>query len=178
MRSRNAGSDPKIRAGREPGVLKKREGGSADALLGLLKKKFESVGLTAELGSTSESGSGRKMSEVLLEFIEPYLHYAQTGEILDRLVTTAVLAWNASLLPEEKRAEFLDEAGRAVFAEDGRQAADDFRSAMCDLVKRKQRLFSKDERIVVNYEFRTEHGRDKLVVASVRGASRDSKEPD
>ena len=118
------------------------------------------------------------MSEVLLAFIEPHLRHAETEEVLDGLVSTAALAWNASLLPEDKREEFLDEAGQAILAEAGKQAADDFRPIMRDLIRRKQRLFPKDERVVVSYELRKVRGRDKLVVASVRGVSSDSKESD
>lgn len=178
MRNQNKDSDPGVQADGERAASKKLKDLSADALLSLLKKKLKSVGLTDEPGRTSESGPGRKMSEVLLAFIEPYLHYAETGEKLDRLITTAAVAWNASLLPEDKREEFLDEAGRVVLAEAGKRAADDFRSIMRDLMKRKQRLFPRDERVVVKYELRSARGRDQLVVASAHGVARDSKEHD
>ncbi|GEM_PF-968911 len=178
MRNRDTGNDPRIRAGEEPEAFGGLKGLSADAVLSLLKKKLKSVGLTGEPGSTSESGPGRRMSEVLLAFIKPYLHYAENGEMLDGLVTTAVVAWNASLLPEDKREEFLDEAGRAVLAEAGKQAADDLKPIMRDLIERKQRHFPGDERVVVTYELRKVRGRDELVVASARGVSRDSKESD
>jgi hypothetical protein len=118
------------------------------------------------------------MSEVLLQLIEPYLHYARTGEMLDQLVSTAVLAWNTSLLPEDKRAEFLDEAGPVICGVSDERAVDDFKSAMHELINRKQLLFSEDDRVVVSYEFRTVQGKDQLVVASVRSVSRDSKESD
>jgi len=178
MRNRDAGSDPKIRTGEEPGALKERESRTSDALRKLLKKKFETVGSAAEQETTGESGPGRKMSEVLLAFIEPYLYLAENREMLDRLVATAAAAWNASLLPEDKREGFLDEAGRIMLAEAGKQSADDFRPIMRDLIARKQRLFSRDERVVVKYELRRVGGRDQLVVGSARGDARDSKESD
>ena len=175
MRNRNAGSDPKIRTGEEPEARKERESRTSDALRKLLKKKFETVGSAAEQETTGESGPGRKMSEVLLAFIEPYLYLAENREMLDRLVATAAAA---SLLPEDKREGFLGEAGRIILAEAGKQAADDFRPIMRDLIARKQRLFSRDERVVVQYELRRVGGRDQLVVASARGDARDSKESD
>jgi len=178
MRNQNTGSDRGIRPGRETDAFKKLKGLSDDVVLNLLKKKLKSVGLTGEPGSASESGPGRKLSEVLLAFIEPHLRHAETEEVLDGLVSTAALAWNASLLPEDKREEFLDEAGQAILTEAGKQAADDFRPIMRDLIKRKQRLFPKDERVVVSYELRKVHGRDQLVVASVRSVSCDIKESD
>lgn len=178
MRNQNTGSDRGIRPGGETEAFKKLKGLPDDAVLNLLKKKLKSVGLTGEPGSASESGPGRKMSEVLLAFIEPYLYLAENREMLDRLVATAAAAWNASLLPEDKREGFLDEAGRIMLAEAGKQSADDFRPIMRDLIARKQRLFSRDERVVVKYELRRVGGRDQLVVGSARGDARDSKESD
>lgn len=44
-----------------------------------------------------------KMSEVLLEFVEPYKQFAQTEEAYRKMLTLAVVAWNASFLPEVER---------------------------------------------------------------------------
>jgi len=176
MRNRNAGSDSKIRTGEDPGTLPERESRTSDALRKLLNRKFETVGSAAEQETTGESGPGRKMSEVLLAFVDPYLYLAGNRKMLDRLLATAAAAWNASLLPVDEREGFLDEAGRIILAEAGKQAADDFRPIMRDLIARKQRLFPGDERVVVEYEVRRVGGRDQLVVASARGEARDSKD--
>jgi hypothetical protein len=146
--------------------------------LRVLKRKLESVGAVVEQGTSGESEPGRKMSEVLVAFIEPYLGDAPTRAMKERLVSTAVMAWNASLMPEDERTEFLDEAARAVLAGSGKQAMDEFMSVVRDLIERKQRLFSGDERIVVSYQFRAVRGGTQLAVASARDVSRDTKEPD
>lgn len=156
------------------GKPKTQAGRAAEEVRRLLQKKLHSVGLDAGRGGNRESGSGRKMSEVLLQLIEPHLRHVRTRELLDQLVSTAVLAWNTSLLPEDKRAEFLDEAGPLICGASDRKAVHEFKSAMHELINRKLRFFSEDERVVVSYEFRTVNGKDKLVVASLRGASGDS----
>lgn len=49
-----------------------------------------------------------KMSEVLLEFIEPYSQYWKTKEELNKLLGVAVIAWNAALLPGNERKEIIE----------------------------------------------------------------------
>jgi hypothetical protein len=47
--------------------------------------------------------SGRvKMSEVLEDFVEPYMDLADTEEAFHKLLTLAIMAWNASFLSEEE----------------------------------------------------------------------------
>jgi hypothetical protein len=50
-----------------------------------------------------------KMSAVLEAFVEPYLELADTENGQQVLFHLAVLAWNASLLPEEKRQAMMDD---------------------------------------------------------------------
>jgi hypothetical protein len=46
-----------------------------------------------------------KMSEVLEAFVEPYIGFADTQEDHRKLLTLAITAWNAALLPEEEQKE-------------------------------------------------------------------------
>ena len=48
---------------------------------------------------------GIKMSEVIENFIEPYMDLANTEENLRKLLTLAGLAWNTALFPKEERAK-------------------------------------------------------------------------
>ncbi len=43
------------------------------------------------------------MSEVLLDFIEPYRSFADTDEAVEKLVIIGITAWNVSMLPEDER---------------------------------------------------------------------------
>jgi len=44
-----------------------------------------------------------KMSQVVIDFIEPYAEYAETYEAYQKLVMVAIVAWNTTLLPEKKQ---------------------------------------------------------------------------
>jgi hypothetical protein len=45
-----------------------------------------------------------KMSEILLRFVEPYMELVTTDEALEKLLTVAIVAWNAAMLPPNERA--------------------------------------------------------------------------
>jgi hypothetical protein len=49
------------------------------------------------------------MSEVIIDFIEPYLEYADTYESHKKLITLALVAWNAALLPKDEQKAMLEE---------------------------------------------------------------------
>jgi hypothetical protein len=116
----------------------------------------------------------RKMSEVLLELVEPYRSEADSGEKLEQLIATAVVAWNAGLLPEARRERFLRDAGRDVCGSDRKSGAL-LVAAVRELLDRRQRLFPRDERFIVNYQLTTTHGKDRLEVATLSGAKLDLK---
>lgn len=90
--------------------------------------------------------SREKMSEVLLEFIEPYMGFAKTDEDHKKLIDLAVVAWNASLLPEsEKKLEEL--FGRLSLPDPER-----LRSFVQSMMERKKRYFSDNKRFIMTYE--------------------------
>jgi hypothetical protein len=83
-----------------------------------------------------------KMSEVLMEFIEPF--FALADESYRRaFLTMAVTAWNGSLLPAEKRGEvkFGDSKGGDWLGE-----------LMAVLVARKQEVYADNNWMVTDYE--------------------------
>jgi len=54
------------------------------------------------------------MSEVLLEFVESYSRYWRTKEDLNKLLSVAVIAWNAALLAGNERKEIIENALKAA----------------------------------------------------------------
>ena len=114
----------------------------------------------------------RKLSEVLLELVEPYLPEADSDEKLEQLITTAVIAWNACLLPADERDGLVRKAGREVGGFD-KESTDLFMAALRELIIRKQRLFPTDKRFVVNHRVVTIRGKHSLQVASLPDVNRD-----
>ena len=49
-----------------------------------------------------------KMSVVIESFVEPYLEMVEEDEAVKRLITLAIVAWNAALLPLEAQATMFD----------------------------------------------------------------------
>jgi hypothetical protein len=110
-----------------------------------------------------ETENGVKMSEVLERFIQPYMYLAETEADMAKLVGLAVVAWNASLMPEKKRSELINGTVGAL----PREAQADVRQSIADLIERKKRHFAKIRRIVVDYESKETAGEFHLAVASV-----------
>jgi hypothetical protein len=71
--------------------------------------------------------SGEKMSEVLEEFIEPYVESATTPEAYDKLIALAIIAWNAALLEETERQNLITRSIEAIRATAGKEWKKDLR---------------------------------------------------
>jgi len=89
-----------------------------------------------------------KMSEVLLDFIEPYKEFADTTEAMHRLITTALVAWNTALLPEAEQAESLEQISKALPAE----TVEDFYAIVGAMIERKNKFFADYTRLILDYE--------------------------
>jgi len=88
------------------------------------------------------------MSEVLLDFIEPYTEEAQSEDEFRSLITMGLVAWNTALLPEEIREQTLDR----LIDEAVRDGADDFRQVIHEMIERKQRWFAQIKRLMLKYD--------------------------
>ena len=84
--------------------------------LARLQKKSKHV-LVQKLSSLTGQGfalrkptDSVKMSVILEAFVEPYMDHVETLQSYRTLLTTAMVAWNLSLLPEEQRPAKLEDA--------------------------------------------------------------------
>lgn len=99
------------------------------------------------------------MSEVLLEFAEPYLDYDGGLESFRGGVGAAATAWNLSLLAREERGKFLDDMFRGRFPDIGADAREAMIVFIRELVLRKEMYYPDDTRFIVGYEaIETEDG--------------------
>jgi len=108
---------------------------------------------------------GIKMSEVMENFIEPYMDLANTEENLRKLLTLAGLAWNTALFPKEERAKMLDD-GLGTLPPEARAG---LKALVEEMIKRKDQHFSEIRRAVVDFEVRTTKNGFYLSVASSPG---------
>jgi len=98
-------------------------------------------------------GSPLKMSEVLNDFLEPYLDEVNSTAQVRVLISIAVFAWNIALFDDaDKRASSIEEAvERAVPAGQGPRAEGIFRGFLASLIERKRRHFAHVARPICNF---------------------------
>ncbi|MEM9927467.1 MAG: hypothetical protein AAF915_27645 [Cyanobacteria bacterium P01_D01_bin.50] len=95
-----------------------------------------------------------KMSDILNEFIEPYLGAVNNISDYKSLVMMSVIAWNASLLPIDKQEEVLESMTSELFANAPAEVENDMRSIINELITRKNKYFSSIKRFIFDYTAR------------------------
>lgn len=103
-----------------------------------------------------------RLSEALGQLIEPYSHEADSLDSFKALVALGALAWNFALLPEVERDKYLSDGMRGLDVPDSKM----LRNLMQDLIRRAQRLFPNDRRMIVHYEVTLTPAGYHLMVAS------------
>jgi len=93
-----------------------------------------------------------KMSDVLKEFVEPFRDLVNGKEALSKLLTLAVLAWNAAILPEDQGQAMIDEMLGSALAKASREDRAQAREIVEMLVRRKQEHFAANQRMIVSFE--------------------------
>jgi hypothetical protein len=101
--------------------------------------------------ATFQMNEGEKMSEVLEDFVEPYLEHADTLDAYRKLIGIAVIAWNAALLQGAEREKVLEDAYRRLIPAADKQARADFQSIVEEMILRKERYFADNRRGILNY---------------------------
>jgi hypothetical protein len=92
-----------------------------------------------------------KMSEVLLEFIEPFEDLTTTSEAYRKLIALAVIAWNAALLKGADRQNLIVESTKTILAMAGEEWRQDLNNILAMLVERKERYFAHNKRFIIDY---------------------------
>ena len=111
-----------------------------------LKSKLISTGLVgAGTCINWDTTRQEKMSEVLLNFVEPFTAAADSNEEFQKIVLVGILAWNIALLPKELRQESLDSMIAKAVPPD---AAADFQKIIDEMMARKQRCFAENRRFI------------------------------
>jgi hypothetical protein len=107
-----------------------------------------------------------RMSDVLDDFVSPYADSAATKEEFETLLTLAITAWNAALLPEAERSQMLEEVlgkGLPGFPKSLRK---DLRAFVDELIIRKLTHFAANRRAIVDFTLQETRAGYHLSVAS------------
>jgi hypothetical protein len=84
-----------------------------------------------------------KMSEVVLEFLEPYKGLWDTAESLRKLLSLATVAWNGCLMAPEERDSFLHKMRRLI--------PDGLQPLLAELMVRKVTHFHQHDRYILDF---------------------------
>lgn len=120
-----------------------------DLLDGLRKKVKQGPFREYEIVRSDEKV---KMSVVLGDFIEPYVKHTDSEESYRKLITLAIMAWNASFLPETEQQEMI----KKVFDEGIPTSTKELKKGLSDIVNqliaRKKAYFSQYKRHIIDFE--------------------------
>ncbi len=132
-----------------------------------LKRQLRESGLFKEHEIAFQPSEGTKLSAVLLDFIEPHKKAATTTAAYQKLITLAVVAWNAAILTGTERKELIDITIKAIVTSAGEEWRKDAENTIAMLVRRKERYFADDKRLIVDYRLTETKKEYRLSVASV-----------
>jgi hypothetical protein len=103
------------------------------------------------------------ISDAISNIIAPYRDTAPDYQAFNKLVMVACTAWNASILPAEKREEMLTDMRKTM---PDQQSREDFTEIIKDLMKRKKKLSPNVDRMIVEFKV-TDRGDDfHIAIAS------------
>ena len=103
------------------------------------------------------------VSDAISEIIKPYRDAAQDYQSFHKLVTVACAAWNATILPAKKRESMLADMRKQM---PDQQSREDFTAIIKELMKRKNRLYPKVNRIIVEFKVTNRKNDFHIAVAS------------
>jgi hypothetical protein len=89
--------------------------------------------------------AGPKVSEVLMEFAEPWLDEARNDDQRRTVIGMAILAWNMAAIPEPERWDGVS----PEFTESLREPA---KAILEEMIARKLAMYSKENRSLLDYE--------------------------
>ncbi|WP_017293934.1 hypothetical protein [Geminocystis herdmanii] len=107
-----------------------------------------------------------KMSKVLEKFMSPYLYLTNDLSSKTKLFTIGVVAWNASLYPEEEREDITDLLFSQEVIGDDVNIKQELTDIVQQLIDRKLTYFPEDKRLIIDFDLQKFGDSDRLFVTS------------
>jgi hypothetical protein len=104
------------------------------------------------------------MSDAVSQLIEPYKKEVPDYSGFSKLVSLACIAWNTSILPQEKQGEALDKM--VAILPGTHETRLEMLGLMMELVNRKKKLFPDVFRMIVEFKVTDQGGNFHIAVAS------------
>jgi hypothetical protein len=145
-------------------ATRKKRRSQATSNLKALKKQVEAdphfQAVKVVEGLTEE-----KMSAVVLNFIAPYSELATSKAAYEKLVSLALVSWNASLMEGLERQAFIDKARQTILSSAGAGWAKELDQLLTSLIQRKARYFADNKRMII--DFRVSETKDEFRLAII-----------
>jgi hypothetical protein len=104
---------------------------------------------SASLGSIQVMPPGaEKMSEVILDFLEPWSQQCRTDADLEKLLPVALVAWNAAIASGSARDELIGSTLETI----PREAQQDYLNIVGEMIRHKERYFAANRRLIIDYQ--------------------------
>jgi hypothetical protein len=116
-------------------------------LLAPLKTRLTQQGLLSDRQVVLQPSREIKMSAVLLDFIAPYAEQWETEEELRKLLSLAVVAWNAALVSGSHRRAFIESVLEVVPP----RVHQEMRALLEEMIRRKEHHFASHQRMIVDF---------------------------
>lgn len=144
---------------------KRKPANSAKKAHPKLYQQVEALGFGSRVISTRGT---RKLSEVIMEFAQPFMDRCDTKQAQSLVLNTAVMAWNMASMHPDKAKSILLEAmpGETVF--DKHEKLQIMWPMIAAMVTRKHALYLHDKRFIVNYNIEERGDEFYLEVASTQ----------
>lgn len=112
----------------------------------------------------SRQGETAKISQCLIQVAQPYLNGGDNLDEYRKELSLASIAWNLSLFPPDSREEHIMKSlDPQAIEEENRQL---IAQHLLELVRRKERLFPGDRRLIVKVDVLDEGGSVRVLVTS------------
>ncbi|WP_066349275.1 hypothetical protein [Geminocystis sp. NIES-3708] len=92
-----------------------------------------------------------QMSKVIENFIKPYLHLTSNFIETEKLLTLAIIAWNASLYPESERTDIVEILFSKEIIGDDPNLQDELTEIITTLIHRKLTFFANYQRLIIDF---------------------------
>jgi hypothetical protein len=141
-------------------TVENKEKGASSILQKLMREVKTKTGFTKTLINPEGEIS---ISDAVSKIIAPYRDTAQDYKSFHKLVTIACTAWNASILPAEERESMLADMLKLM---PDQQSREDFTEIVKELMKRKNWLYPKVNRMIVQFKVTERRNDFHVAIAS------------
>lgn len=93
-----------------------------------------------------------KMSEVLENFVSPYMDVTASKEELQVLFSMGMSAWNIALEPVAERAEIIEKFVDKVFRTQSAKSSEVGKNFILELIDRKNKSFANNQRRIISFD--------------------------